>query len=111
MNEYVIIGKENYKTESVTTGVDTIRFTLSDMEIATAVEKFKDTTDLSVSSEDLKLYGVYSNLTFVSATADADGLVTVVFHIARPEEIRLAALEKSQAEQDDAIAELLGGEE
>ena len=111
MREYVTINGENYKTESVVTGVDTIRFTLADMKMTTAVEKFKGTTDLSISGEDLKPYGVYSNLTFNSATADADGLVTVVFHIARPEEIRLAALEKSQAEQDNAIAELLGGEE
>lgn len=111
MNEYVIIGKENYKTESVVTGVSSIGFSIADMEIATAVEKFKSVTDLSISGEDLKPYGVYSNLSFASATADADGLVTVVFYIARPEEIRLAALEKSQAEQDDAIAELLGGEE
>ena len=57
------------------------------------------------------LHGVYSNLTFASATVDAEGLVTVVFHIAQPAELRLAALERSQAEQDDAIAELLGGEE
>ena len=110
-HEYVIIDDENYKTESVTTGVDSIGFSIADMEIADAVKKFKTVTELSISGEDLKPYGVYSNLAFNSAIVDADGLVTVVFHIAQPEEIRLAALEKSQAEQDDAIAELLGGEE
>lgn len=110
-HEYVIVDGTSYETESVSTGMDSISFALAGLEIATAVEKFKPVTDLSVSDEDLKPYGVYSNLTFVSATVDADGLVTVVFHIARPEELRLTALERSQAEQDDAIAELLGGEE
>lgn len=110
-HEYVIIDGASYQTESVSTGTDSVSFALAGVEIATAVEKFKPVTDLSVSGEDLKPYGVYSNLTFASATVDAEGLVTVVFHIAQPAELRLAALERSQAEQDDAIAELLGGEE
>ena len=110
-HEYVIVGGTSYETDFVATGTDSISFALTGLEIATVVEKFKPVTDLSVSGEDLKPYGVYSNLTFTSATVDADGLVTVVFRIARPEELRLAALERSQAEQDDAIAELLGGEE
>lgn len=110
-HEYVIVGGTSYETDFVATGTDSISFALTGLEIATTVEKFKPVTDLSVSGEDLKPYGVYSNLTFTSATVDADGLVTAVFQIARPEELRLAALERSQAEQDDAIAELLGGEE
>lgn len=110
-HEYVIIDGTSYQAESVSTGTDSISFALNGLEIAAAVEKFKPVTDLSVSGEDLKPYGVYSNLIFASATVDAEGLVTVVFHIAQPAELRLAALERSQAEQDDAIAELLGGEE
>ena len=110
-HEYVIAGGTSYETDFVATGTDSISFALTGLEIATAVEKFKPVTDLSVSGEDLKPYGVYSNLTFTSAAVDADGLVTVVFHIAQPAELRLAALEKSQAEQDEAIAELLGGDE
>lgn len=110
-HEYVIVGGTSYETDFIATGTDSISFALTGLEIATTVEKFKPVTELSVSGEDLKPYGVYSNLTFTSATVDADGLVTVVFHIAQPAELRLAALERSQAEQDDAIAELLGGEE
>lgn len=110
-HEYIIVGGTSYETDFVATGTDSISFALTGLEIATTVEKFKPVTELSVSGEDLKPYGVYSNLTFTSATVDADGLVTVVFHIAQPAELRLAALERSQAEQDDAIAELLGGEE
>ena len=110
MREYVTINGENYKTESVVTGVDTIRFTLPAMEIAEAVEKFKSVTDLSISGKDLKPYGVYSNLTFNSSTVDADGLVTVVFHVATAEEIRIKNLESTQAEQDIAISKLMFGE-
>ena len=110
-HEYVIIDDENYKTESVTTGADSIGFSIADMEIADAVKKFKTVTELSISGEDLKPYGVYSNLTFVSATVDANGLVTVVFHIATQEEIRIKNLESTQAEQDIAISELMFGED
>lgn len=110
-HEYVIIDGTSYQAESVSTGTDSISFALAGVEIATAVEKFKPVTDLSVSDEDLKPYGVYSNLTFASATVDADGLVTVVFHIATKEEVRIKKLESTQAEQDIAISELMFGGE
>lgn len=112
IREYVIIGEENYKTESVSTGTDSISFALVDIAIADAVEKFSGVTELKVSVADLEPYGIYENLTFKSATVDADGLVTVDFHIASNEEIRIAMLEQTQAEQDIAISELIfGGEE
>lgn len=110
-HEYVIVDGTSYQTESVTTGTDSISFALNGLEIATAVEKFKPVTDLSVSGEDLKPYGVYSNLTFASAAVDVDGLVTVVFHIATKEEVRIKKLESTQAEQDIAISELMFGGE
>lgn len=110
-HEYVIIDGTSYQTESVSTGTDSISFALAGVEIAAAVEKFKPVTDLSVSGEDLKPYGVYSNLTFTSATVDADGLVTVVFHTATKEEVRIKKLEFTQAEQDIAISELMFGGE
>ena len=109
-HEYVIIGEENYKTESVTTGINNISFTLADMAIVDAVEAFFDVTELKVSGADLQPYGIYKNLTFKSAKVDAEGLVTVEFHIASAEEIRIATLEQTQAEQDEVIAELIGGE-
>jgi hypothetical protein len=110
-HEYVIIDGTSYQTESVSTGTDSISFALNGLEIAAAVEKFKPVTALSVSGEDLKPYGVYSNLTFTSAAVDADGLVTVVFHIATKEEVRIKKLESTQAEQDIAISELMFGGE
>lgn len=108
-NEYVIIGTENYKTESVTTGVDSIGFSVADMEIADAVKKFKSVTELNIAGEDLKPYGFYSNLTFASAMVDAENNVTIKFTIASAQDLRIEALEKSQAEQDEAITELFGG--
>lgn len=109
-HEYVIIDEENYKTESVSTGTDSISFVLSDMAIADAVEKFSGVTELKVSGADLEPYGAFGNLTFKSATVDANSFVTVVFHIVSAEEIRIANLEQTQAEQDEVIAELIGGE-
>ena len=113
-NEYVIIGEENYKTKSVTTGINSIKFTLADMPIADAVEKFSDVSELKIAGEDLKPYGFYKNLIFTSATVNADSLVTIEFHIASATEIRIANLEATQEMQDGAILELanmIGGEE
>lgn len=109
-NEYVIIGDENYKTEFISTGADSISFVLEDMTIADAVEKFSGVTELKVSGADLEPYGAFGNLTFKSATVDANIFVTVVFHIASAEEVRIVMLEQTQAEQDEVIAELIGGE-
>ncbi len=110
-HEYVIIGKENYKTESVNTGMNSISFILADMAIADAVEKFSSVTELKVSGADLEPYGVYENLTFESATVNADGFVTVQFNIASAVDVRLLALEQSQAEQNVVIADILYGGE
>lgn len=109
--EYVMTGKESLKTESVLTGTNSISLAVPDMPIADAVEKFSDVKELGISGADLQPYGVYENLTFASATIDAEGIVTVVFHIATPEEIRLANLEQTQFEQDAVLAELIGGGE
>lgn len=107
--EYVTSEGESYKTESVTTGLNSIAFTLSDMSIADAVSKFASVTELDVSGADLQPYGVYQNLTFASAEVDAAGLVTVRFIIASATDVRLAALEQSQAEQNVVIADILYG--
>ena len=113
-NEYVIADEKSYKTESVSTGIDSIKFTLADMPIADAVEKFSGVTELEIAGEDLKPYGFYKNLTFTSATVNADGIVIIEFHIASELEIRLTNLEATQDMQDGAILELasaIGGEE
>lgn len=110
-HEYVIIDEENYKAESVTTGTDSISFALADMAIADAVTKFSDVTELDVAGADLRPYGVYRNLSFVSATVNATGLVTVRFGIASAADVRLSALAQSQEEQNVVIADILYGGE
>lgn len=108
-HEYVIIGEENFKTESISTGTDSISFSLSEIAIEEIINKFSNVTELKVAGEDLKPYGVYKNLTFKSAKVDADSLVTVEFHIASKEEKRISDLEKSQEEQNVVIADILYG--
>lgn len=108
-SEYVIVAGESYKTVSVTTGLNSIAFALSDMPIADAVSKFASVTELDVSGADLQPYGVYQNLTFASAEVDVAGLVTVRFSITSDADVRLAALEQSQAEQNVVIADILYG--
>lgn len=110
-HEYVTVGSENYQTENVTTGTNSISFALADMPIADVVEKFSHVTELEVSGADLQPYGIYKNLTFASATVDANGVVAVTFHIANDSEVRLKNLEQTQAEQDEVIAELIDGGE
>lgn len=109
MHEYVIVGDENYKTESVSTGIDSISFVFADMAITDAVEKFSGVTELKVSGVDLEPYGIYSNLTFTSAAVTAEGIVTVTFHIASNTEVRIAELERTQSEQDVVITDMLFG--
>jgi hypothetical protein len=79
-------------------------------EITEIHNAFKDVTDLTISDSDGNIYGEYSNLVYVSSTVDADGNVTIAMHIKSDIEIRLAVLEETQAEQDEAIAELYGEE-
>lgn len=110
-HEYVNTGKESFQTESIMTGSNSISFALADMPIVEVVGKFSNLTELEVSGADLQPYGIYKNLAFASATVDTDGIVTVTFRIASDEEIRLANLEQTQAEQDEVIAELIGGGE
>ena len=106
--EYVIIDNTNYEA-IVVTEIDNISFTISDVSIENAVEKFSNVTELEVAGEDLKPYGIYKNLTFTSATIDSNNLVTIKFHIVNDLEQRIAKLETAQAEQDIAISELVFG--
>ena len=53
---------------------------------------------------------IYKNLSFESATAYGDGRVMVTMHIKSETELRFESLEQTQAEQDEVLAELLGGE-
>lgn len=108
-SEYVVVGEESFKTKSITTGINSIDFTLADMNISDAVAKFSTITKLEIAAEDLKPYGVYTNLSFESAMVDADKFITVRFHIATDIDVKMTQFEKSQEMQNNAIDLILMG--
>jgi uncharacterized Zn finger protein len=107
--EYIKAGGKEYAAKTVTTSTNSISFTLEDGAIAEIEEALRNVTELEVSGEDKVTYGTYDDLRFESATVHEDGSITVTMHIPSATEKRLSALEASQAEQDDAIADLYGG--
>lgn len=107
--EYVIVGEENYKTESVRTGIDSISFVLEGVAIADAVEKFSEVTELQVSDSTLRPYGSYENLVFVSALVDVDTNVTVTMKKKNDLEVEVEQLQQAVNEQAVAIADILYG--
>ena len=112
--EYVTINGKNYEVDAVSSGVGTLKFAIKGMKIADAVAEFSDATELSVSADGITPYGIYKDISFLSATVYSDGAVTVAFRIANTTESRIANLEATQDMQDGAILELanmIGGEE
>ena len=109
--EYIKAGGIEYECQTVTTGTESITFTMEGQEIASIHTAFKDVTELTVSGEDKTPYGIYSGLTFSSAAVDADDTVSVKMLIRTPTERSLDAIEKTQDEQDALIASILFGED
>ena len=107
--EYITANGVEYDTKSVTTKMDGIGFTLEG-DVSEIASAFKLVTELTVSGEDKVVYGVYGNLSFSSAMVDSEGLITVFMRIKQDMEQRVETLEQSQAEQDEVIAEIIGGE-
>lgn len=107
--EYVTINGKNYEVDAVSSGVGTLKFAIKSMPIADVVTEFSDATELSVSADGVTPYGIYKDISFLSATVYSDGAVTVTFRIANDLEQRIAKLETTQAEQDIAISELVFG--
>lgn len=107
--EYVTINGKNYEVDAVSSGVGTLNFAIKGMKIADVVTEFSDATELSVSEDGITPYGIYKDISFLSATVYSDGAVTVTFRIANTTESRIANLEATQAEQDIAISELVFG--
>ena len=108
--EYIKTNGAEYAYSSVITGIDSISFLIVHQKVADMEEAFRPVTELTVAGEDKEIYGTYKNLSFVSATVYEDGSTMVTMHIKSDTEIRLESLEQTQAEQDEVIAELLGGE-
>lgn len=109
MNELITAGGVSYTTTKVTTGTDTISFTLSDMMANEAHAAFKNVKSLEVGEEDGAAYGLYPDVRFDHLTIYADDSITVTMRIPTDVEKQISTLQASQAEQDEAIAELLYG--
>lgn len=102
-----------YQCKTVTTGVDSISFTMEGQDLTTIETAFREVTELSVSGVDGATYGTYGNLSFESATVFEDGTISVTMHIKSQLEVRLDNIEESQKTlqtsqeiQDEAIVEL-----
>lgn len=102
----------NYNTINVSTSANSIIFTIADGDIVSLKNIFKKVTTLSVVDSDTpdEIYGEYNNLSFEFISEDAEGNVTIVMHIPTALELAVAQLQSSQADQDEAIAELYGME-
>lgn len=108
--EFIKANGVEYACKAVVTGVDSISFSMEGQAVADIEKAFRPVTELTVSGEDKEVYGTYKNLSFESATAYGDGTVMVTMHIKSKTELRFESLEQTQAEQDEVLAELLGGE-
>lgn len=106
--EYIKADNIEYECQTVTTGTDSITFIMEGQAVESIHTAFKDVTELTVSGEDKKTYGIYSGLSFASAAVDADDTVSVTMLIRPDLERRLEKVEASQDIQDEAIVELAG---
>lgn len=102
----------NYNTIDVSTSANSITFIIADGNIVSLKNIFKEVTTLSVADSEMpdEIYGEYNNLSFEFISEDAEGNVTIVMHIPTALELAVAQLQSSQADQDEAIAELYGME-
>lgn len=100
-----------YSCKIVTTGVNSISFTVEEQEITAIEAAFREVTDLEVMGTDEVAYGTYENLVFESATVYEEGTVSVTMHIKTSDELWKESVEATQAEQDEAIAALMYGGE
>lgn len=112
MNEIITAGGANYTVENVTTGINTISFTVTDPAAGDVEEIFKEVKELTVGDTEGAVYGKYPDVEFESLTISADGKVSVAMHILDRTEKQIRELQASQAEQDEVIAAMMfGGEE
>ena len=108
--EHIKTNGVEYACKEVVTGVDSISFSIVGQAVADIEKAFRPVTELTVSGGDGEVYGTYENLSFESATVYEDGRVMVTIHMKSATELSLESLEQTQAEQDEVLAELLGGE-
>lgn len=108
MKEIITTNGVSYAAQNVTTGANSISFTLAELTVEEAEAVFRDCESLTVGTDDT-VYGEYPHVSFESVSKDVDGIVTVTMHIPTKEELQIKELQVSQAEQDEAIATLMFG--
>lgn len=108
--EIITCNGVSYNAEKIITLLNGISFSVTDRTAEEMKTAFKNATTLTVSDQDGQIYGIYENLQYESVTEDAEGIVTITMHIPSKLELQIAQLQASQAEQDEAIAELYGRE-
>ena len=108
--EFIKANGVEYACKAVVTGISSITFSMEGQAVSDIEKAFRQVTELTVSGEDREVYGTYKNLSFESAAVYGDGTVMVTMHMKSATELRLESLEQTQAEQDEVLAELLGGE-
>ena len=110
--EIIIVNGVNYNTTNISTSANSILFTIANGDIASLKNTFKEVTALSIANSETpdEVYGEYENLSFESISEDSEGNITVIMHIPTALELAVAQLQSSQADQDEAIAELYGME-
>ena len=110
--EIIIVNDVNYDTTDISTSANSIAFTITGGDITSLKNTFKEVTALSVADSETPdtIYGEYENLSFESISEDSEDNVTIVMHISTALELVVAQLQSSQADQDEAIAELYGME-
>lgn len=108
--EFIKANGVEYACKAVVTGISSITFSMEGQAVSDIEKAFRPITELTVAGEDKEIYGTYKNLSFVSATVYEDGSTMVTMHMKSKTELRLESLEQTQAEQDEVLAELLGGE-
>jgi hypothetical protein len=111
MNEIITVNGVKYTVHDVSTAPNNISFVVEKITLDEAEEIFKNVTALTVApaDNDADEYGDYPHIEFASISKDADGNITVTMHILTQIELQIKDLQTTQAEQDEAIAEMLFG--
>ena len=116
LNEIITADGIDYVVQNISTGLNTISFVVQKMTVYEAEAVFRNVTALTVKPVDGEVYGEYPIVSYASVLKDADGTVTITMRIPTHIELEIAELQKSQAatdksqaEQDEVIAELLYG--
>lgn len=114
MKEFVTANGSTFACADITTGINSITFTMQNQDADELESFFRDVTELTVTYEgEEKPHGTYKDLKYKSITKYEDGSVSVTMRIKDETEKRLDALEASQEIQNGAIMELaqsVGGE-